>query len=78
MGTPRPIRFDNEKEFISKSFRSLCMSNGIKREQSAPYSPHQNGVSEQRWRTTVEITRCMLKTAKLGNEFWIRALHTAF
>ena len=35
-------------------------------------------MSERRWRTTVEIARCMLKTGKLGNEFWVRALHTAF
>ena len=78
MGTPRAIRSDNGKEYISKSFRSFCISNRIKREHTAPYSPHQNGVSERRWRTTVGMTRCMLKTAKLGNEFWVRALHTAF
>ena len=78
VGTPRAIRSDNGKEYISKSFRSFCISNRIKREHTAPYSPHQNGVSERRWRTTVEMARCMLKTAKLGNEFWVRALHTAF
>ena len=78
MGTPRAIRSDNGKEYISKSFRSFCISNRIKREHTAPYSPHQNGVSERRWRTTVEMARCMLKTAKLGNEFRVRALHTAF
>ena len=57
---------------------SLCISNRIKREHTAPYSPHQNGGSERRWRTTVEMARCMLKTAKPGSEFWVRALHTAF
>ena len=35
-------------------------------------------MSERRWRTTVEMACCMLKTPKLGNEFWVRALHTAF
>ena len=35
-------------------------------------------MSERRWRTTVEMARCMPKRAKLGNEFWVRALHTAF
>ena len=78
VGTPRAIRSDNGKEYISMSFRSFCISNRIKREHTAPYSPHQNGVSERRWRTTVEMARCMLKTAKLGTEFWVRALHTAF
>ena len=78
VGTPRAIRSDNGKEYISKSFRSFCISNRIKREHTALYSPHQNDVSERRWRTTVEMARCMLKTAKLGNEFWVLALHTAF
>ena len=78
VGTPRAIRSDNGKEYISKSFRSFCISNRIKREHTATYSPHQYGVSERRWRKTVEMARCMLKTAKLGNDFWVRALHTAF
>ena len=78
MGTPRAIRSDNGKEYITKSFRSVCKSNRIKREHTAPYSPHQNDVSERCWPTTVEIARCILKTAKLGNENWVRALQTAF
>ena len=81
METPRAICFDNGKVCFSKSFRSFCESNRIKRQHTAPYWPDQNGVSKRRWRATVEIARCMLKkskTAKLGNEFWVRAIHTAF
>ena len=78
VGTARAIRSDNGKEYISKSFQSFCISNRIKREHTAPYSPHQNGVSERRWRTLVEMARCMLKAAKLRTEFWVPALETAF
>ena len=77
VGTPRAIRSDNEKQNISKSFRRFCISNRIKREHTASYSPHQNGVSERRWQTIVEMARCMLTTAKLGNEFWVRVVQTA-
>ena len=45
VGTPRSIRSDNGKEYISKSFRSFRKSNRIKREHTAPFSPHQNYVS---------------------------------
>ena len=74
----RPKKYEIGKEYISKSFRSFCITHRIKRKHTALCSPHQNGVSERRWRTTVEIARCMLRTAKLGNEFCVRALHTAF
>ena len=57
---------------------SFCISNRIKRESTAFFSPHQHCVCESRWRTTVEMDHCMIKTAKLSNEFWVRALHTAF
>ena len=74
--TPRAIRSDNGKQYNSMSFRSFCISNRIKRENTAPCSPHQNGVSGRRWRTTVEMARCMLKKAKIGNEFWVRAFQS--
>ena len=76
--TPRATRSNNGKEYISKSFRSFSISNRIKHEHTVQYSPHQNGVSERRCRTTVEMVCCMLKTSRLGNEFWVRALHNAF
>ena len=63
---------------MPKSFRCFCMSNRIKGEHTAPYSPHQNGVSKRRCQTTVEMARCMLKTSNFGNEFWIRLLLIAF
>ena len=69
----RAIRSYNGKEYTSKSFGSFCISNRVKREHIAPYSLHQSGVSERRWRTTVEKGRCMLKTAKLGNELILRS-----
>ena len=73
VGTPIALRSDNEKEYISKIFRSFCTSNGITHEHTAPYLPHQNSLSERCWRTTVEMARCMRKTAQLGTELLVRA-----
>ena len=40
-------------EYTGKTFADFCIQKGIKREFTALYSPHQSGVCERRWRTTV-------------------------
>ena len=40
---------DNGMELTSEPFQRLFVLNRIKHEQSAPYSPHQNGTTEQSW-----------------------------
>ena len=43
------LRIDNKMEFLSEPFQRLLVLNRIKHEQSAPYSPHQNGTAERSW-----------------------------
>ena len=56
---------DNRTEFISEPFQRLLVFKGIKHEQSAPYSPHQNGTTEQSWQTLFSTARCLLIESKL-------------
>ena len=77
-GFPKIIRSDNGGEYSNKLFFHFCISKCIKHEFTNPYSPHQNGVAERRWRTSVEMSRCLLASAGLGKEFWVRALDVAF
>jgi transposase InsO family protein len=48
----------------------IASERGIKRHRTAPYSPQQNGVVEQRNQTVIGTTRCMLKTISVPAEFW--------
>ena len=64
-------RFDNHE------FRGILAKDGTTFEPSAPYTQHQNGVSERRIRFIVDMVRCMLHDAKLGKEFWAEAATTA-
>ena len=41
------IRSDHEREFENSSFSSLCDSEGISHEFSAPITPHQNDIIER-------------------------------
>ena len=46
------FRSDNGKgEYDNKQFRNVLRAKGISFEPSAPYTPHQNGVSERKIQT---------------------------
>ena len=72
------LRSDGGGEYDNKAFDEFCFAQGIKREMTAPYSPHQNGDAERRWQTVGDLARCLLKQANLPNSFWVRAVDVAF
>jgi len=41
-----------------------------------PYTPQHNGLAEQRNRTLLNMTRCMLRGNKLSHHFWGEAVST--
>lgn len=67
----KAIRFDRGTEYKTIDF------NGISKQISAPYTQHQNGVSERLNRTLVTMARCMLFHARLPLRFWDAAITTA-
>ena len=54
------LRSDNGKEYTSAKFNQFCEEAGIEHQLTAPYTPEQNGVSERRNKTVMEMARCML------------------
>jgi len=44
---------------------------------TVPYTPQQNGVSERKNRTLMEMARCLLYEKKLPLNFWAEAVNTA-
>lgn len=63
----KTLRTDRGGEFTSQEFRSFCEDHGINRHLTAPYSPQQNGDVERRNRTLMEMTRSIMKHAKVSN-----------
>lgn len=74
---PKAIRSDGGGEYSSTSLKKFFADNGIVHEQTAPYSPQQNGVAERRNRYAVESVRCMLAESGLGKTYWGEAICTA-
>ena len=55
----------------------FCNSTGIERQLTLPYTPQQNGVFERKYRTIMEMARCLLLERKIPNQFWAEAVNTS-
>ena len=56
---------DNETEYTSDVFNSFCEEAGIENQVTVPYYPQQNGVSERKIRTSMDMLRCLLHEKNL-------------
>ncbi|GKV25633.1 hypothetical protein SLEP1_g35036 [Rubroshorea leprosula] len=70
------LRFDNGKEYTSSEFNKICEDAGIGHQLTVPYSPQQNGVSERKNRTVMEMARCMLHAKRLPKSFLAEVVYT--
>lgn len=73
----KALRSDRGKEYNSHEFDKFCEDEGIERQLTVAYTPQQNGVSERKNRTVMEMARSMLKEKGLPNTFWAEAVYTA-
>lgn len=64
------LRTDRGGEYISQLFTSYCTATGIKRQLTAGYSPHQNGVAERKNRTLLEGIRSVVTGTKIPKPLW--------
>ena len=71
------FRSDNGDEYTSGEYRSFLKEQGVKKEETVPYSPQQNGLAERTNRTIMEKVRSMLYGSKLPFKFWAEAVSTA-
>ncbi|XP_021609063.1 uncharacterized protein LOC110612592 [Manihot esculenta] len=70
------LRSDNGKEYTSYQFNKFCEEARIEHQLTTPYTPQQNGVSERKNRTIMEMTRCLLHEKNLPKKFWAEAANT--
>ncbi|KAK2414989.1 myosin-16 [Trifolium repens] len=71
------LRTDRGGEFTSNEFNEYCCSNGIKRQLTTAYTPQQNGVSERKNKTLLNMVRSMLSGRNVPKPFWPEALKWA-
>ena len=71
------LRSDRGGEYFSTEFSNFCEEHGIIHQQTAPYTPQQNGLAERKNRTLVDMVNSMLLNAKLPLNLWGEALLSA-
>ena len=60
VGTPKNLRQDNAKEFLSEQFKLYCLEVNILQAETMPETSQQNGLAQRCKRTLMEIARCLL------------------
>lgn len=77
-GRPMKIlRSDNGLEFCNRKMNEYLTTYGIKKENTAPFTPQQNGKVERDNRTISESARTMIHAKNLPLSLWAEAVNTA-
>lgn len=71
----KTLRTDRGGEYCSKEFEKFCDQQGIRRELTAAYSSQQNGVSERKNRTILNMVRSLLAMRNIPKNFWPEAVN---
>jgi hypothetical protein len=71
------IRTDNGGEFTSAEFLAALRSDGIQAQPTVPYTPQEDGVSENGMRVIVGRANAMMQQASMPRSFWAEAVATA-
>eukprot|EP00253_Pinus_taeda_P013932 PITA_13932 len=66
----RLLRFDNGGEYVSNELIVFCRDVRIKRELIVPYYPKQNGTTERKNRSILEVVKAMLHDQELSMFLW--------
>lgn len=71
------LRADNGTEYTNYQIKNYLKLRGIIMQNTAPYTPEQNGKAERENRTIVESARTMLQARNLPVKLWAEAVNTA-
>ena len=73
----KTLQPDRGGEYLLGEFDDFLKEEGIISQLTAPGTPQQNGVSERRNRTLLDMVRSMMSYSSLPDSFWGYALETA-
>jgi transposase InsO family protein len=73
----KKIRSDNGTKFKNTQVEDFLDEEGIKHEFLSPYTPQQDGVTERKNPTLIEMAGTMLHEYKTSDWFWVEATNTA-
>ena len=71
------LRSENGGEYVNKNFTTFCTEQRIQQQHTVPYTPQQNGVTEQKNCTLKEMANCMIQSKGLSLQYWVEAINCA-
>jgi transposase InsO family protein len=71
------LRTDNDGELCGKEFDQFCKQYGISRQNTIPYTPHQNGVADIMNKTLMDKAMRML-SGVAGDVITIKLMESIF
>lgn len=74
---PAVLMSDNGGEYCSNEVQTLLAREGIAHVTTIPYTPQQNAIAERKFRSIMDMTRCMLKDARLPHKLWAEGVYTS-
>nr|KYP38559.1 Retrovirus-related Pol polyprotein from transposon TNT 1-94 [Cajanus cajan] len=73
--TIKSLRTDRRGEYCSDEFSIFCEKHEIWKELTTTYTPQQNGVSERKNRTILNMVRSLLTKSGVSKDFWLEAVN---
>ena len=70
------LRSDNAKEYVSETFQSFMLQNGILHQTSCVDTPSQNGLAERKNRHLLETIRALFFQMQVPKHFWVDVVST--
>jgi transposase InsO family protein len=65
----KTLRIDHGGEYCLTEFEVFCANHDIRRQLTTAYTPQQNGVSERKNRTILNMVRSLLARGNIPNNF---------
>ncbi|GLU17722.1 hypothetical protein SLE2022_340780 [Rubroshorea leprosula] len=75
--TIKALRTDNGAEYTSNQLVEFLQKSGIHHQLTVTYTPQQNGVSERKNRSIMNMARCLLFEKGLPKTHWAEAVNTS-
>ena len=72
----KAIQSNHGGKYLLRSFKDYFTENGIISKLTAPRTPQQNGITERRNETLLDMVRSMMSYSTLPISFWGYALNT--
>ncbi|KAI3768676.1 hypothetical protein L2E82_19506 [Cichorium intybus] len=74
----KALRTDRGGEYLSNEFSKFCREHGIRRQLTTSFTPQQNGVTERKNRTVINMVVTLLSAKNMPKMFWAEATVWSF